>query len=144
MVCLTSPFLGAGGLCLFHPGPPLWVRKLLTGGANPSPPSKIGAKKKGKNMNKKITRTIKTAVVKVLALDLDSAETINKTYILSANMVKNGVINEKKAMKIMESMSPENVKPVKIVDVELVEKQYSMLVSDFIRYSIETNVNLLG
>ena len=95
-------------------------------------------------MNRKITRTIKTAVVTALALDLDGAEPINKTYILPANIMKNGSINEKKAMKIMESMSPENVKPVKIVDVELEEKKYSMLETDFIRYSIEANVNLLG
>lgn len=95
-------------------------------------------------MNRKITRTIKTAAVTVLALDLDSAEPINKTFILPANIVKNGVINEKKAMKIMESMSSEHVKPVKIVDVELEEKRYSMLESDFIRYSIEVNDNLLG
>ena len=95
-------------------------------------------------MNRKITRTIKTAVVTALALDLDGAEPINKTYILPANIMKNGSINEKKAMKIMESMSPENVKPVKIVDVELEEKRYSMLESDFIRYSIEVNANLLG
>lgn len=95
-------------------------------------------------MNKKITRTIKTAAVTVLALDIYSAEPITKTYILPANIVKNGSINEKKAMKIMESMSPEQIKPVKIVDVELEEKKYSMLETDFIRYSIEANVNLLG
>ena len=95
-------------------------------------------------MNRKITRTIKTAAVTALALDLDGAERINKTYILPASIVKNGAINEKKAMKIMESMSPENVKPVKIVDVELEEKRYSMLESDFIRYSIEVNDNILG
>lgn len=95
-------------------------------------------------MNRKITRTIKTAAVTVLALDISSAETISKTYILPANIVKKGVINEKKAMKIMESMSLENVKPVKIVDVELEEKKYSMLETDFIRYSIEVNANLLG
>ena len=95
-------------------------------------------------MNRKITRTIKTAAVTVLALDLDSAEPINKTFILPASIVKNGSINEKKAMKLMISMSPENVKPVKIVDVELEEKRYSMLESDFIRYSIEVNDNLLG
>ena len=88
-------------------------------------------------MNRKITRTIKTAAVTALALDINSAESINKTYILPASIVKNGIINEKKAMKIMESMSPENVKPVKIVDVELAEKKYSMLETDFIRHSRE-------
>lgn len=90
-------------------------------------------------MNRKITRTIKTAAVTVLALDTESAEPMNKTYILPASIVKNGVINEKKAMKIMESMSLERVKPVKIVDVELEEKRYSMLESDFIAHSIELN-----
>ena len=90
-------------------------------------------------MNRKITRTIKTAAVTVLALDIESAEPMDKTYILPASIVKNGVINEKKAMKIMESMFPEHIKPVKIVDVELEEKKYSMPESDFIAHSIELN-----
>lgn len=90
-------------------------------------------------MNRKITRTIKTAAVTVLALDIEHSEPINKTFILPANVVKNGVINEKKAMKIMKSISTENVKPVKIVHIELEEKKYSMLESDFIAHSIEIN-----
>ena len=88
-------------------------------------------------MNRKITRTIKTAAVTVLALDIENAEPMDKTYILPAHIVKNGEINEKKAMKMMEAMSPVNIKPVKIVSVELEEKQYSMLESDFIANSIE-------
>lgn len=88
-------------------------------------------------MNRKITRTIKTAAVTALALDIENAESMNKTYILPASIVKNGDINEKKAMKIMESMSPANIKPVKIVSVEIEEKRYSMLESDFIAHSLE-------
>ncbi len=90
-------------------------------------------------MTRKITRTIKTAAVTVLALDIENAEPMDKTYILPASIVKNGDINEKKAMKMMEDMTPANIKPVKIVSVELEEKQYSMLESDFIARSIELN-----
>lgn len=76
-----------------------------------------------------VTRTICTTKVTVLCLDLEKAEPYNETFTLPRTYK-----NEDAILKALEPFFPdkEKVKPVHVVETEVIETLYGMSEQDFI------------
>ena len=85
-----------------------------------------------------VTRTIKSTLVHVLCLDISTAEPFNEDFTLPGAMVDSeGKLKEKAALKIIAEMcSNSTVKPVAVLDYEVVEKLYGMDEATFIANSV--------
>ena len=77
-----------------------------------------------------ITRTIKTANVTVLGADLDMSELVNKTFPVYASEFPK---NPEKQFEYMRRMyESDNFKISQIVDITVIEKTYTMPLSQFL------------
>lgn len=81
-----------------------------------------------------VTRTITTTIATILCLDVDTGEACNRTIPLAKTYAK-----DKDIIKAASKAMPDepNVHPVHVVDVEIVNKRYGMLESEFIKYAEE-------
>lgn len=95
-----------------------------------------------------VTRTITGTQVTVLGLDTETAEPMNKTYILSGTYRKESkgadgkviesTIDEKKLLKdVKKAYDTDTFTNVKIVNTQAVNKLYGMWEEDFIANAME-------
>lgn len=78
-----------------------------------------------------VTRTIKATNVTLMVVDTESAEVGNHTLTLPRTYKDN-----KEIMKMVAPMFEDStIKPVAVVDAEIVTARYGMLETDFIQYA---------
>lgn len=82
-----------------------------------------------------VTRTMKTTLVNVMCLNIETAEPFNNVVELARTFN-----DEKKLKKAVENViNSDTVKAVHIVDTKVLEKMYGLSEDDFIKYATELN-----
>jgi hypothetical protein len=79
-----------------------------------------------------ITRTVKRQHIKAIALDLNTNQ--SATVELT---VPQGVKSEKDIIKYVDERTDEHIKPVKVIEAEIIESRYAMSEDDFINLAQE-------
>lgn len=82
-----------------------------------------------------VTRTVVTTMVDVLVINIETAETATKSFVLTQNMVKDEktMLNNSQAM--LEKECGEMWKTVAVKNVKEKETLYGMTEQDFLKYA---------
>lgn len=86
-----------------------------------------------------VSREVNGINVTVLALDTETAEPQNKTYVLNGTFAdKAGKVDEKKVLRtIQKANDTDTFKNIKVVSIEPVHKLYGMWQEDFMALAFE-------
>ena len=82
-----------------------------------------------------VTRTVVTTTVDVLVINIDTAETGTKSFLLSQNMVKDKKTMLNNAQVMLEKECGEMWKAVAIKSIKEEETLYGMTEQDFLKYA---------
>lgn len=78
-----------------------------------------------------VTRTIFLSHVTVLCMDTDTENAVRNVYEITGK-----ISDEKALLKMIKKMTAEtNIIPTRIISVEIEEKLYGMLETDFVKYA---------
>lgn len=82
-----------------------------------------------------VTRTVITTMVDVLVININTAETGTKTFVLTQNMVKDEKTMLNNAQVMLENECGEMWKAVAIKNIKEEETLYGMTEQDFMKYA---------
>ena len=82
-----------------------------------------------------VTRTVVTTMVDVLVININTAETGTKTFVLTQNMVKDEKTMLNNAQVMLENECGEMWKAVAIKNIKEEETLYGMTEQDFMKYA---------
>lgn len=82
-----------------------------------------------------VTRTVVTTTVDVLVINVNTAETGTKTFVLTQNMVKDEKTMLNNAQVMLENECGEMWKAVAIKNIKEEETLYGMTEQDFMKYA---------
>lgn len=82
-----------------------------------------------------VTRTVVTTMVDVLVININTAETGTKTFVLTQNMVKDEKTMLNNAQVMLENECGEMCKAVAIKNIKEEETLYGMTEQDFLKYA---------
>lgn len=82
-----------------------------------------------------VTRTVITTMVDVLVINIDTAETGTKTFVLTQNMVKDEKTMLNNAQVMLENECGEMWKAVATKNIKEEETLYGMTEQDFLKYA---------
>lgn len=82
-----------------------------------------------------VTRTLITTMVDVLVININTAETGTKTFVLTQNMVKDEKTMLNNAQVMLENECGEMWKAVAIKNIKEEETLYGMAEQDFMKYA---------
>ena len=82
-----------------------------------------------------VTRTVVTVETDVLVINVDTAETGTKKFVLTQNMVKDEKSMLNNAQTMLEKECGENWKAVSIKGIKEQETLYGMTEQDFLKYA---------
>lgn len=82
-----------------------------------------------------VTRTVVTTMVDVLVININTAETGTKTFVLTQNMVKDEKTMLNNAQVMLENECGETWKAVAIKNIKEEETLYGMTEQDFMKYA---------
>lgn len=82
-----------------------------------------------------VTRTVITTMVDVLVININTADTGTKTFVLTQNMVKDEKTMLNNAQVMLENECGEMWKAVAIKNIKEEETLYGMTEQDFMKYA---------